>query len=375
MLPQYPESLRRAFARNLLHNALRLRRGENVLIETWSATLPWAVSMTEEARTLGAHPLLSVNDEDAYWRSLARAADGPAGRVGGHTWAALRASQAFVSFYGPMDTAREEALPPSAARRLEASNHETMRLIQKHAIRCIRWDLGRTSPLWARRYGVDLAGWRRELIEASMVDPRRMQRDGARIAERLRRGRELTISHPNGTDLTLKLAHRRPRVDDGVIDERDVRDGNVMMVMPAGVTSVTVDESYAEGTFVANSTGVVFAHNREIPLPRARWRFRSGAMVDVDRGPGAARLREALGTLRNARIRPGQISVGLNSRITSIPLCFDQERGTITLQMGRNAHLGGKTRTPHLIAYTDLHGGSLSVDGEALVERGHLVAG
>ena len=375
MLPSYPEPQRRAFARNLLRNALRLRRGENVLIETWSSTLPWAVTMTEEARALGAQPLLSVQSEEAYWRSLAKDAGGQAGRVGGHAWAALRASDAYVCLYGPMDAVREEALPPSALRRIEATNHEMMRLIQKQGIRCVRWDLGRTHPLWARRHGVDLATWRRQLIDASMVDPARMHREGVRIAERLRRGRELTISHPNGTDLTLRLARRRPRVDDGIIDEQDVRDGNIMMIVPAGVTSVTLDESCAEGSFVGNATGVLFLPTQAIPLPPARWRFRSGSLVGADRGPGAARLLRALAPLRNVRIPPGQISVGLNPRITSIPLCFDQERGTITLEIGRNAHLGGKTRTPHLFAYADLRGGTLEVDGKPLVDRGRLVAG
>jgi leucyl aminopeptidase (aminopeptidase T) len=374
MLPAYPEAKRRALARNLLGNALRLTRGESVLIETWSETLPWAVTMSEEARALGALPLLSVQDEEAYWRGLEEAPATRAGRVGAHTWAALRASDAYVCLYGPMDTVREEALPASALRRLEASNHEMMRLIQKHAIRCIRWDLGRTNPVWARRYGVDLGTWRRELIEASLIDPRRMHREGSRIAERLKRGRELTVSDPNGTDLTLRLAHRRPRVDDGVIDAQDVRDGNVMMVMPAGVTSATVDEGFAEGSFVANSTGVVYALNQEVPLAPARWKFDGGRLTGVDHGPGAAPLQRVLRAMRHPKVPVGQISIGLNPLISSIPLCFDQGRGTITLEIGRNAMLGGRTRTPHLVAYADLHGGTLAVDGEPLVERGHLVA-
>jgi leucyl aminopeptidase (aminopeptidase T) len=374
MLPSFPESTRRRFARNLLRNALRLRRGESLLVETWSATLPWAVSTTEEARAVGAYPLLSVHDEEAYWRSLGERPTGQFAGIGEHEWAALSASDAYVCFYGPMDTAREEALPPAAARRAEANNHELMRVIQKYGVRTLRWDLGRTSPLWARRYGVDLKEWRRELIDAAMVDPRGMRRDGRRIADRLRRGRELTITHPNGTHLALRLAHRRPRVDDGIIDEQDVRDGNVMLVVPAGVTSVTVQETHAEGTLVSNATGVLFLSNAEIPLAPGRWTFRDGELTGVDRGAGGRRLRSALESLEHPRVRPGQISVGLNPRITTIPLLFDQQRGVITLEIGRNAQLGGRSRSPHLIAYLDLHGGTLEVDGEPLVERGRLVS-
>ena len=375
MLPEYPEAVRRAFARNLLRNALRLARGEDLLVETWSATLPWAVTLSQEARELGAHPLLSVHDEGAYWRSVAETPSSQLGKVGAHEWAALRASDAFVYLAGPMNVTREEALPPAVARRTEANNHELMRLIQKYAVRSVRWDLGRTHPQWARRYGVDLDAWRNELIDAAIFDPRGMRRDGLRVADRLRRGREVAISHPNGTDLRLRLARRRPRVDDGVIDERDVREGNVMLVVPAGVTSVTVDEGFAEGTFCSNATGVLYVPNEEIPLAPGRWSFRAGRLAELDRGAAGQRLRRALRGLGEPRIPPGQVSVGLNPRISSIPLLFDQERGTITLEIGRNAQLGGRTRTPHLLAFLDLRGGSLTVDGEPLVDRGQLVAG
>ena len=373
MLPEYPEAQRRAFARNLLRNALRLVRGENLLIETWSATLPWAVSMSQEARTLGAQPLLTVHDEEAYWRSVDTAPTSQVGRVGEHEWAALKASDAYVYFFGPMDAEREEALPPVVARRADANNHELMRLIQKYRVRSLRWDLGRTSPLWAHRYGVKLDSWRRELIDAAMLDPAGMHRDGVRIGGRLRRGREVTISHPNGTDLTLRLAHRRPKVDDGVIDKRDVQEGNVMLVVPAGVVSVTVDERYGEGTFVSNQMGVLWDTTSETPLPAGRWTFRDGNLTDVDRGVAGRRMRRSTAALGNPRLPPGMVSIGLNPRISSIPLLFDQSRGTITLEFGRNAHIGGRTRGPHIIAYVDLKGGSLSVDGEPLVERGHLV--
>lgn len=373
MLPSYPESTRRAFARNVLRNALRLTRGENLLIESWSATLPWAVSLSLEAQALGARPLLSVKDEEAYWRSVREAPENQLGRVGAHEWAALQSSDAYVYLNGPLDAAREEGLPPAALRRAQSNDHELMRVIQKYGIRSVRWDLGRTSPVWARRYGVSLEAWRRELIDAALVDPAGMRRDGARVADRLRRGRELRITHPNGTDLSLRLARRRPRVDDGVIDERDVREGNVMMIVPAGVTSVTVDEARGEGTIVSNASGVLFARSEEIPLPPGRWTFADGWLTELDRGAAGRRLGQSLAALGHPRLRPGQISVGLNPRISTIPLLFDQGRGTITLEIGRNVMLGGRTRTPHLFAYFDLQGGSLSVDDELLVDRGHLV--
>jgi leucyl aminopeptidase (aminopeptidase T) len=372
MLPNYPEAKRRAFARNLLRNALRVSRGEDILIESWSATLPWATSLALEARAVGARALLSVKDEDAYWRSLSLTPSSQLGRVGDHEWAALKASDAYVYLYGPMDAAREEALPDAVVRRANSNEHELMRVIQKYGVRTVRWDLGRTSELWARRYGIDLGSWRAELIEASMFDPRVMRRDGLAIADRLRRGSEATVSHPNGTALTLRLAHRRPKVDDGVIDDEDVKAGNVVMVIPSGVTSVTVNELRGEGTFVSNAMGVLYVDHGEHALAPGRWTFRRGSLETYS-FPGARTLMgRPLARMGNPRVRLGQLSVGLNPRIATIPLLFDQARGRITLQIGRNTHLGGKSRHPALQAYLDLEGATLDIDGERIVNRGKL---
>ena len=127
-------------------------------------------------------------------------------------------------------------------------------------MRCVRWDLGRTSELRARRYHADLNEWRNELIEATAYDSRILSRDGMRIAGCFRLGKEVTVSHPNGTDLKLRLAHREPIVDDGVVDESDVRSGHIMWALPWwGHRRVHRLETYAEGTFsVANCPGVMF---------------------------------------------------------------------------------------------------------------------
>ena len=375
MLPTYPESRRRAFARNLLRNGLGLTRGENLLVETWSATLPWAISLTAEARTIGARPLLSVKDEPTYWRSVAEGATSQIGRVGDHEWAALRASDVYVYLYGPLDTVREESLPQAAVRRAESNNHELMRVLQKHGVRTARWDLGRTSELWAKRYGVGLHTWREELISASLIDPQAMRRAGRPIGQKLEAGHTATITHPNGTSLALRLARRRAKLDDGVIDADDLRSGNVIMVVPSGVASVTPAETYAEGSFVSNATGVLYARNRETPLSPGRWVFEDGGLVGYDRARAGKELGLALSELDNPRVPPGQLSVGLNPRISRIPLLFDQERGAITFEIGRNAPMGGRSRTPRLMAYLPLRGGSLEVDGEPLVRRGELVAG
>jgi leucyl aminopeptidase (aminopeptidase T) len=373
MLPSYPESKMRALARNILSNTLRMKRGENLFIETWSATLPWAEAFVLEARILGARPMLTLEDEETYWKTVKEAPAAHVAQVGSHDWAALKASHAYMYFYGPLDVERLEALPSSVKNRLYANDNEWFRLVGKLGIRVARWDLGSTSEIVARRYGISLNQWREELVEAGALDPRPMQKDGVRIAEAMRRGRELHITHPNGTDLTLRLARRSARVDDGVIDPADIRAGNVFSVVPSGVTATSVDESFAEGTLVSNMRGALFLHGEETMLAGAEWTFRRGRLEKHSHTAGGEAFRSALSKLGPGKARPGLVSVGLNPAIHSIPLLFDQERGIISVTIGRNSQVGGRTRTPHIVAYSSIKGGTLTIDGRTYVEAGELV--
>ncbi|MCI4362646.1 MAG: hypothetical protein L3J77_05600, partial [Thermoplasmata archaeon] len=62
-----------SLARSLIGGALHVRSGENVVIETWNHTLDYARACVVEARRIGAHPLLWLEDETAYWRSVEEA--------------------------------------------------------------------------------------------------------------------------------------------------------------------------------------------------------------------------------------------------------------------------------------------------------------
>lgn len=372
MLPSYPESVRRKLARAVLRTTLRMKRGESVTIESWTGTLPWAQSFVLEARVLGARPMLLVEDESTYWKSLALAPTANLGQVGAHEFAALKETDAYVDLSGPMDTARAESRPPSLDRRIGATDHEWLRISQKHGVRAVRWDLGRTSEVRARRYGVSLSRWRNELIAAATFDARVLRRDGRRVARPLRLGREVVISHPNGTNLRLRLAGRPPFVDDGVVDEQDIRAGSFLTAVPSGVTMVTVDENYAEGRFVANQPGVMFVHTRDTPLPPGSWTFRNGHLRDYSFDAGGDEFGQTFRRSGPGKDRPGLVAVGLNPRITSIPLLFDQERGRISLGIGRNSFYGGATRRPHFVAYQSLRGGSLAIDGRLVVDAGKL---
>ena len=75
--------------------------------------------------------------------------------------------------------------------------------------------IARVTAPNARHWGVSADAWRKEMVNAALLDPKKMVSNSRKVEKALERGHTARIRHPNGTDLTLALAGRKPRVDLG----------------------------------------------------------------------------------------------------------------------------------------------------------------
>lgn len=355
-----PEARRRsAFARAVLTRNLRVRPGENVTIEGWSHSLPWAVALAREARRLGAHPLVLHEDEEAYWDSIRAREDGVLGTVPPHEWAALAKTDVYIHMWGVGDKARFGRLPPARAGKLLGFNEAWYDAAHKAGLRGARLEVGRPFPSLAAAYGVRESDWMDQVVAASMVDPESLRGAGAPIARALRRGRRLRIHDDRGTDVTLGLARHAARLSTGIVTRQNMKERyGVLTNLPGGSVSVALDEAVAEGTIVANrscysdtgaATGGVFEfHDGRL----VRHHFDTGAEVfDVGYRTGGA-----------GRDRPGQLRIGLNPKLRNTPQLEDLEAGAILVAVGGNASLGGKNKSP-FFGFVVNAGARLEVDG------------
>ena len=103
-----PSSLERAAARNLVVNYLRIKPGENVIVEAWTHTLSMSSAMVDGVRRVGGSAFLAYEDDNAWWRAVERKQARPLGRLSDPEWAAIAAADVYVQFWGPADSARLE---------------------------------------------------------------------------------------------------------------------------------------------------------------------------------------------------------------------------------------------------------------------------
>jgi leucyl aminopeptidase (aminopeptidase T) len=356
-------------ARNVLKNTLHLRKGENVVIETWSETMPWAKPFVTEARQMGANPLMLYEDEDAFWETLTSGNGRHTGRVGGHEWAALSKTDAYVFFWGPSQWPRGDDLTAKQRAGVAAYNPDWYRRAAKAKVRGARMYLGRTSQLSADRWKLDLDAWREELLRASLVPPADLHRRGTRIGDKLRKGKMVRVTHPNGTELSFRLGKFPIQLDDSLVDASDLKMGNNMASIPGGVVGVAIDHTSAQGQVVANHT----TYQDAGPVTGTRWTFVDGRLTNQSYDSGGEPVEAAYAKApRAGRDRLSYFSVGLNPEITHLPQMEDQELGAVLVQLGGNTFRGGKNASP-FGAWSAVTGADVTIDGKPLVQGGKIV--
>jgi leucyl aminopeptidase (aminopeptidase T) len=372
-LPEGPDDERlRALARSIVRRYLRVVRGEWVLIDTWTSTLREANAIALEVLRVGARPSVAYRDEATFWAAATEVSPENLTHFVSHRKVALERTDVFISFYGPSDRERFHALPGRFVQRFRDAQDLLYESSARTGARAVQMALGRVSPASARMYGVDPVAWRTELVEANLVDPKVLARRARWLAERLSHPETVRIRHSNGTDLTLRLLGRRPEVSDGRVPPTRRGGAWNLVTLPAGVVVAPLAHTVADGVFRSNQPSSVGLSTTVGEMSGGRWTFRSGRLERFTFDVGAELFSQSYARAPPGKEHPGALSIGLNEKIALAPLLEDQALGTVTLQIGRNDHLGGRNRVPWW-AWLYLRGADVSVDGESLVRGGRIV--
>jgi hypothetical protein len=354
-----------ALARAVLDRHLGIRRGDSVIIETWSHALPWARSFVVEARRRWARPTLIVEDEGAFFRSLelfgSRAVvRTPEPEVTGP-------AAARVYFGGPEAFPRLLGLPAKDLETLLNLPRSPRRQRGRRARpRGIRLAIGDVTPTAATRYGVDEEAWRAELLRASLVDPAHLELTGRRLVRTIGRARRLRVRHPNGTDLTVGLADRRPSVVTGL---QDVVGRATWDRVPSGIIILPLRPGSAEGTWETNRP-VYDRFAFPNTVAGGRFGFRGGRLTEFEFDRGGAPFAAAYARGGRGRDLPVALTVGLNPAISHAPEVLELALGTLGLLLGDPPHRAARGRRSGFSFLATLAGADAQADGRPWLLRG-----
>jgi aminopeptidase len=201
------------------------------------------------------------------------------------------------------------------------------------------------------------------------VDYTKLQSTAAAVRAVLT-GREVRVTHANGTDLTVRIAGREVGVSDGVISAEDIVKGppNTQVWLPAGEVYVTPVPGSAEGKIVFDT--IPFDDGEILAFTLT---FKAGKLVAHSAKPGAhyERWKALYAAAPPTRDEFALIDIGINPNVT-VPagskLATWVPAGTVSLGIGNNTWAGGTNDSSFNFAGS-LNGGTVIVDGKTLVEK------
>jgi leucyl aminopeptidase (aminopeptidase T) len=369
-VPDAPSKLQRDAARNLVTKYLKVRTGENAIVESWGHTMPMASAMTDEIRRVGGQVLQVYSDEDAWWRAIDRKQSKLLGKSSAPEWAALKAADVYVNFWGPGDTDRIEKLPDKPGDEAFAWNWPWYAVARKAGLRGVRMTAGFVTEGRATAWGVDRAQWEESMLRACLVDPKETARAGARLTRVLSRGKNVRITHANGTDLEVALAGISPRLTAGMPRPHQKGDppAGMLQQVPAGTLDVALDSKTAEGTFHANRRTNIW------------WNVHTGGTLKFSNGKLTTYAFETGGDEFARQYKQGAIGkdrtsalkIGLNPAVNDVPNLETVERGSVSLQIGGNRFIRG-TNSSNFFTWFSLAGSEIALDGTPIIRAGKFV--
>ena len=224
----------------------------------------------------------------------------------------------------------------------------------------------------AKLHGLSVAELSRVFWSALAVTPRELRDTGNAVRHAIGAGRQIRVTHPNGTDLTFSVEERPVLVSDGTSSPENLADDVVEAHLPAGEVLVAPVRESANGKLVVTrmpfeggwlekfslefSRGRVIKHAGKPGKAYERFRQLYDAAPQVGRDELALLV---IGVNRGARTPNGR------ALVSSIPA------GTVTVGIGNNTRGGGETDVPFSFV-APLAGATVTVDGKPVVKKGEL---
>jgi leucyl aminopeptidase (aminopeptidase T) len=322
-----------------------------------------AQEVAQQAQLHGASATISMISEQLLTHILKKAPQEAVTTTPTHWLAGIAKSHALVVLDGPED--------PSIFRTgekgkvLHATGQGTQLLSAAVSSR-VRTLFVRTTAFTERAakiYGLTLATLMQENNRCMSANQSEIIELGQRFEHLLKKHREIHLSSSEGTDLHFRT-QGNPRIDDGIIDQADIHQNNVLAHAPAGTISIPIDASSAEGTVVFNWPKAYLGDT----IQSLRLNFDKGQVTGIRALKGAKTIEQAFRSGTGKKDHLTRVSFGINPN-ASTPLGQPLDEmipGSITLGLGENVFIGGRSRSNLTYSHT-LNNAIVSIGPSAVI--------
>jgi leucyl aminopeptidase (aminopeptidase T) len=360
-------------AKTLITQCARVREGDVVEISGGVQDVELLESLTVEAEKRGAETLLRLLPSD---RALRRLFTEVPTKYDARTPAfQLKLAETITAAIAIDSLEPGSALSDLPPERLNAMAQVGLKIMEarrKHSVRQVRLGNGLyPTDGQAKRLGITKSELTRMFYDGLNVDYAAMQATGEAVRKALSGGKTARITTPAGTDLTVQVAGRQAFASDGVLSDDKLKKGGVacQLWLPAGEVYVTPVPGTAEGTVVVERMSWKGKEIRGLRL-----RFAKGKLTEMKAESGLEEFQAMYDASGAGKDEFSLLQVGINPAVRlpkdSLGRLY-MEAGAIWIGTGNNVWAGGDNNASFGVDCL-LRGGTLVIDGKALVQDGAL---
>ncbi len=355
-------------ARRVVHGSLRIHEDDMVLIETWQHTLGLASEIGLECYKIGAKPLVTLLTDELWWSTLDNVPDQYIRKTPRHMLNAMDGTTAWIGLGGPQDPTKFREVSSSKLESFAEADRPVLDKQFEKKVRTAELILGQVTPERARVYGFNYEQWLRMTQESIKVDYPKMTELGRKISNRLEKGSKVRVTSKTGTDLKFEITKRPVHIQDGIVDDEDIRRGLVSTQLPSGKVEVPPFEDSARGTVVFDSPRALKGRL----VSGLSLTFEKGKIVGFQAKQYGETFKEVLDISRGDKDIIAQFDLGLNPRVELIGYTTDElALGTATIGVGSNKGIGGRNDSSWTFSGT-VAKPTVEVDAHKIVVDGRI---
>jgi aminopeptidase len=361
-----------ALAQKIVNQCANIREGEFVMITGGARDMDLLEDIVVNVGKLGAFPLLTLGSDRMIRRWMTEVPE----KYDTRSPESDLKLFSFITTQINVDYGESPGLlsdiPPDRFITRGKAYEPVNELMEKRNIKGVSLGNGLyPTEANAKQFGLSQKELSDIFWKGVNVDYPKLEASGKSVQALLSKGKEVHITNPNGTDITMRIENRQAIVSDGVLSADDLKKGfaSSQVYLPAGEAYISPVPGTAEGKVVVDRQ---FFQDKEII--GLTLTFKAGKLTSITAKSGLEPLKAFYDAAGSGKEEFAFIDLGLNPDVHLKPgskLVAWMPAGMVTVGIGNNVWAGGENKTSFSIA-SFLPGSTLKIDGKVLVENGML---
>jgi aminopeptidase len=362
----------RSLAEKVVTQSAGVKEGDIVLVFGGNEDLPLLEDLAVEVRKHGGSPLVTVSST----RFARRTYDEVPAKYDSQIPEVDMKLAGIVDVMIGTEAFEPRTLKGVPAERMAARTKAGVavdQLMRKRGVRTVVLGNGLyPSAEQAEQYGLSRDELADVMYSGIDADYSGIQATGEHVKKVLAGGKEMRITHPNGTDLRLRIDRRPITVNDGVISAQEQKPGSAetSVWLPAGEVYLIPVPGTATGTLVSDQEFYLGQRIEGLKLE-----FKAGRLISMTAKSGLDPLKAAYDAAGAGKDILSVVDIGINPSLRvpdNNPIHAWSKAGKVTVVIGSNTWAGGTNQVNFGISPSS-PGSSVSVDGKVLVQDGKLL--